>query len=156
MATKLTVTAGVLVLADPQRVWDLAVDWSRQHEWIWATKVDGGHGPGAPVIGVTGIGPLHFTDTMVITQWEPPARCVVEHTGRVVKGSGTLEVFPRDAGRSEFRWTERLVLPLPPLPPSAGRLAGAAIGQVARIGLGSSLRRFARLLAADQQVAGRG
>jgi hypothetical protein len=154
MATKLTIAAGVLVDAAPRQVWDLAVDWSRQHEWIWATRVDGGQGPGAKVTGWTGVGPLGFTDTMVITEWDPPRRCTVTHTGKLVRGSGVLEVLPRGEG-AEFRWTERLVLPLPP---ALGKLAAAVIGPAARLGLGTSLYRFARLIRgehpAGEQAAG--
>jgi hypothetical protein len=147
MPTRLTVAAGVLVRGTPQAAWDLAVDWSRQREWIWATRVNGGHGPGAQVTGRTGVGPIGFTDTMVITEWDPPRRCTVTHTGRFVRGSGVLEVLPRGS-QSEFRWTERLELPLPP---ALGRLAAAVIGPVARLGLGSSLYRFAGLFPADTQ-----
>ena len=57
-------------------------DWSRQHEWIWATQVRGGQGLGATVVGWTGVGPVGFTDTMIISEWDPPLRCVVRHTGR--------------------------------------------------------------------------
>ncbi|HXP20499.1 MAG TPA: SRPBCC family protein [Streptosporangiaceae bacterium] len=145
MPTRLTIAAGVLVSGTPQEVWDLAVDWSRQREWIWATRVDGGHGPGARVTGWTGIGPIGFTDTMVITEWDPPRRCAVTHTGKLVRGSGVLEVLPRGS-QAEFRWVERLVLPLPP---ALGKLAAAVIGPAARLGLGSSLYRFARLLPAE-------
>lgn len=48
--------------AEPEVTWRAAVDWPRQHEWIWATRVNGGHGTGAEVIGRTGIGPVGFTD----------------------------------------------------------------------------------------------
>jgi hypothetical protein len=33
-------------------------------------------------------GPAGFTDTMKITEWDPPRRCVVRHTGRAVRGTG--------------------------------------------------------------------
>ncbi|MDA8320889.1 MAG: SRPBCC family protein [Actinomycetota bacterium] len=141
MPTNLTVAAGVVVDAAPDRLWELAVDWSRQSEWIWATRVDGGHEAGATVVGWTGIGPVGFTDTMVITEWDPPRRCTVTHVGKVVRGTGIFEVVPRGA-RAEFRWTERIQLPLPPL---LGRPAALVAGPVARIALESSLRRFARL-----------
>ncbi len=144
MPTKLTIAAGVLVPAAPERVWEAAIDWRRQREWIWATRVDGGNGAGAAVSGWTGIGRIGFTDTMVITEWDPPRRCTVTHTGKVVRGSGEFEVHPR-GDRSEFRWIERIELPLPP---ALGRLAAAVIGPVARLGLGSSLHRFARLFPA--------
>lgn len=155
MPVSLIVTAGITLPADPQRVWDLAVDWSRQREWIWATRTSGGHGTGAVVTGRTGIGPAGFTDTMLITEWNPPQRCTVTHTGPIVRGEGIFEVRPRGRGRSEFRWTERILLPEPiadAIPPAAAaaatRLAYKVIAPLARAGLGSALVRFARLVAA--------
>jgi hypothetical protein len=152
MPTSLTIAAGVTVGARPERVWDLAFDWSRQHEWIWATRTSGGHGLGAGVTGRTGIGPLGFTDTMEITQWDPPRRCTVTHTGTIVRGEGIFEVLPRGS-RSEFRWTERILLPAPllDLVPSAAqpaftRVAWALLAPLTRAGLGWSLLRFGRLV----------
>lgn len=148
----LIVTAGVTVPASPERVWDMAVDWSRQREWIWGTKTTGGRGLGATVTARTGIGPAGFTDTMLVTEWDPPHRCTVTHTGTIVRGEGIFEVRPRGNGRTEFRWTERILLPEPVedlIPPGAAatvtRLAYALLAPVMRAGLGSSLARFARL-----------
>jgi polyketide cyclase/dehydrase/lipid transport protein len=147
VATKLTITAQVVVGAGAEQVFGLAVDWPRQREWIWATRVSGGHGTGAAVTGWTGVGPVGFTDTMVITAWDPPRRCVVAHTGRLVRGTGRFEVSPCGGpgpSRSRLSWTEDLRLPLPsPLGPLARLLAGPP----ARWLLNSSLRRFAKLLA---------
>lgn len=147
MTAKLTVTAGVVVLADQQQVWELVVDWSRQREWIVATKTEGGHGLGAKVTGRTGIGSLRFADPMEITEWVPPRRCTVAHLGKVVRGIGVFEVLPReDQGGSEFRWSEVIELPVP-LPRALARLVAAGlIGPIARLGLGWSLRRFVRLV----------
>jgi carbon monoxide dehydrogenase subunit G len=142
MPTPLRIAAEVTVDAGPELIWRTAVDWPRQHEWIWGTRVSGGHGTGAKVIGRTGIGPIGFTDRMVITEWDPPRRCVLRHTGRVVRGTGTFEIAPRGS-RSEFRWIEQIQLPVPP---PVGVLAGRAIVPIAEWGLRSSLRRFARLL----------
>ncbi len=142
MPTALQVAAEVMVDAEPEQVWQAAVDWPRQREWIWATRVRGGHGAGAEVTGWTGIGPVGFTDPMVITDWDPPRRCEVTHTGRVVRGTGVFEVAPQGS-RCEFRWAEDLSLPLPP---ALGRLASWVIRPLAQWGLRSSLRRFARLL----------
>jgi uncharacterized protein YndB with AHSA1/START domain len=137
----LEIVARVTVPADPERVWRAATDWSRQREWIWGTQVTGGHEVGAEVTGWTGIGPVGFTDTMVITEWDPPRRCVVRHTGRVVRGTGVFEVV--GAGpHCEFRWAEDLDLPLPA---ALGALAGPLIRPIATWGLRASLRRFARL-----------
>jgi Polyketide cyclase / dehydrase and lipid transport len=151
VAATLIVTAGVTVTADPWRVWHLAVDWAAQREWIVGTTTSGGHGLGASVTGRTAIGPVGFTDTMVITEWDPPRRCTVTHTGRIVRGEGVFEVRPRGA-RTEFRWTERILLPEPLLAvvpraarPAFTRLGYAVVAPLARLGLGYSLARFARL-----------
>lgn len=140
MSSPLDVTAQVQVRADAERVWQAVTDWSRQSEWIWATQVHGGQGVGAAVTGRTAVGPVGFTDTMVITEWDPPRRCVVEHTGRIIRGAGIFEVRPDGAG-SEFRWTEQLRLPLPA---GLGRLVAVVARPVAELALASSLRRFAR------------
>jgi carbon monoxide dehydrogenase subunit G len=142
MSALLEVTSQVMVQAEQERVWQAVVDWPRQREWVWATRVHGGQGAGAEVVGRTGIGPIGFTDTMVITEWDPPRRCVVRHTGRVVRGSGAFEVEPRGK-HSVFTWTEQLELPWF----LAGGVARAAVRRFAQIGLDSSLRRFARLFA---------
>jgi hypothetical protein len=106
--------------------------------------VHGDHGQGARVVARTGIGPVGFTDTMVITEWEPPRRCVVRHTGRAIRGAGVFEVVPAGAG-SEFRWTERLDLPLG----AAGRWGWRLAKPLAQRGMDLSLRRFARFVAPD-------
>jgi hypothetical protein len=67
VSSPLEIVARVRVRAGADQVWRTATDWSRQHEWIWATRVRGGQGLGATVTGWTGLGPVGFTDTMVIT-----------------------------------------------------------------------------------------
>ena len=142
MREQVEVASSVVVSAKVERVWQAAVDWPTQRRWVWGTRVRGGEGVGAPVVARTGIGPIGFTDTMVITQWDPPRRCVMRHTGRVVRGSGSFEVVPH--GRTcEFRWTERLQLPLGVL----GRLGWRVVRPLAQWVLDASLRRFARLIA---------
>ena len=117
------------------------MDWSRQREWMWGTQVRGGTGVGAEVVARTGIGLVGFADTMVITEWDPPRRCVVRHTGRVVRGLGIFEVT-RAGRQSEFRWTEQLQLPWP----LSGRLGRWTLVPAAQWSLDASLRRFARLV----------
>jgi len=141
---RIIVAAAITVRASPERIWNLAVDWPRQRQWIWATRTSGGRGEGALVTARTGFGPVGFTDRMVITGWEPPRRCEVTHTGWFVRGRGVFEVRPR-GDRCEFRWTEYVQLP-EALPPRLARLVCAIVGPLARAGLGSSLVRFARLL----------
>jgi carbon monoxide dehydrogenase subunit G len=140
MTAPATVTSRVVVPASPDQVWQAVVDWPGQRRWIIGTRVHGGHGHGATVVGRTGIGPLGFTDTMVITGWEPPRRCAVHHTGRLVHGDGLFEVTPAGAG-SQLSWTEQLQLPLA----TAGRLAWPVVRPLLQRGMDVSLRRFARL-----------
>src|SRR5580698_10291841 len=139
MPSPLEVVAQTQVRATPERVWAVAMDWSRQGEWIPGTQVSGGTGVGAQVIARTAIGRVGFTDTMIITEWDPPRRCVVRHTGKVVRGLGIFEVTGRGPG-SEFRWTERLQLPWP----LSGWLGRLLVVPVARRSLAASLGRLAR------------
>jgi carbon monoxide dehydrogenase subunit G len=136
----------VRVRAAPERVWQVAMDWSRQGEWIPGTSVSGGTGVGAQVSARTALGPVGFTDTMVITEWDPPRRCVVRHTGRVVRGSGIFEVLPHGEF-SEFRWTELVELPVPDaVQPGAVLVGKWTVVPLTRLALDYSLRRFARLV----------
>jgi carbon monoxide dehydrogenase subunit G len=140
MADPVTVSSRVVVPAAPDQVWQAAVDWSGHHRWIIATCVYGDQGPGATVVGRTGIGPLGFTDTMVITRWEPPRRCVLHHIGPLVHGDVLFEVTPAGAG-SQFSWTEQLQLPMA----AAAHLAWPVIRRLLQRGMNMSLHRFARL-----------
>jgi carbon monoxide dehydrogenase subunit G len=140
MTAPVAVTSRALVPATPDQVWQAVTDWPGQHRWMVGTRVHGGQGRGATVVGRTGIGPLGFTDTMVITRWEPPHRCALRHTGWLVRGDALFEVAPAGAG-SELSWTEHLQLPLA----AAGRLAWPAIRPLLQRGMDASLRRFARL-----------
>ena len=143
MSNRVEITARIQLPLPQERTWQAVVDWPRQGEWMLATRVRGGHGPGARVIARTGIGRVGFTDTMTIAEWQPPHRCVVRHSGRVVRGTGVFEVVPAGAG-SEFRWTERLDLPLG----VAGRWGWRLARPLAQRGMDVSLRRFARFAAA--------
>lgn len=139
--TEVEITSRVLVPAEPAQLWRLAMDWPRQGDWMLATQVSGGQGVGATVTARTGCGRLGFTDTMVITEWCPPYRCVVRHTGRLVRGTGVFEVADRGPA-SEFAWTERLRLPVR-LP---GWLARWLASRPGRWVMDASLRRLERLI----------
>jgi carbon monoxide dehydrogenase subunit G len=142
----LEVRSRVRVPATPERVWQVAMDWSRQGEWIPGTSVSGGAGVGAQVVARTAAGPVGFTDTMIITEWDPPRRCVVRHTGKVVRGSGIFEVIP-SGELTEFRWTEQVELPVPgAVQPGAILVGRWTLVPLTRLALDYSLRRFARLV----------
>jgi hypothetical protein len=126
-----------------EAAWAALTDWERQGEWILATTVrvvDGGQGVGTRLAAFTGFGPAGFTDSMEVTRFEPPLRCEVRHTGKLVRGEGLFEVLPRGGNSCTFVWSERFDLPF--------GLAGWAAWQVARFplaaGIRLSLRRFAR------------
>jgi Polyketide cyclase / dehydrase and lipid transport len=109
------VTVDVVLDAPARQVWDAVVDWESQTEWMLGTRVrvvgDRTHGLGARVEAVTGVGRLAVVDPMVVTEWEPPHRCVVSHTGPVVRGTGVFEVFGLPDDRSRLVWSEHLDLP---------------------------------------------
>lgn len=135
------------------RVWDLLTDWERHDEWMVATTATGGTGAGARLEARTAIGPIGFTDTMLITGWHPPrngrgGRCVVRHTGALIKGVGCFEVHPLDAGTSRVTWTEDVELPLGVL----GEIGWVGVAPAARAMLRFSLWRLARLTRSPVEV----
>lgn len=138
-----TLTLSVDVQAPVERTWAASVDWARQGEWMLGTAVrpvgGDGTGVGGRLEAYTGRRPLGFLDTMTITRWEPPYRCDVRHTGRVVRGTGTFRVEPRGAAGSRFVWREDLDLPLGRL----GRLGWPLVAPLFAWGVRRSLRRFA-------------
>jgi hypothetical protein len=99
-----------------------------------------GRGVGATLAAFTGIGPLGFTDTMRIVEWEPPSRCVVLHTGAVVRGTGEFLVSAVTDSTSEFVWVERLELPFGVV----GRVGWPVVRPAFTWGVRRSLAQFAR------------
>jgi hypothetical protein len=64
----------------------------------------------------------------------------VRHTGRLVRGTGTFRVLPREGG-STIVWEEDLDLPFGPI----GRLGRPLVGPLSAPLLRLSLRRLAEL-----------
>lgn len=128
--------------APVERVWAATTDWEAQSAWMIGTRVrstaQDGQGVGGGIEAWTGIGPFGFLDTMVITAWDPPHRCLVRHTGRVVRGTGAFEVAPAPGGGSVLTWSEDLNLPGGRL----GRLGWWALRPAVRLGLAHSLARL--------------
>ncbi|MGH3735730.1 MAG: SRPBCC family protein [Micromonosporaceae bacterium] len=126
-------------------VWRVLTDWERQSEWMVGTTVrltrGDGHSIGSELAARTGVGPVGFTDTMEIIMWEPPRRCEVLHTGRLVRGVGSFTVEPASAAAATVVWTERLDLPLGVL----GRWGWPLVRPAFRAGVRRSLTRLARL-----------
>lgn len=136
----------VVVAAPPEAVFAGLTQWAEQGRWMVGTHVSvtGGDGVsvGSELSAWTGVGRLGFWDTMVITRWEPPSRVDVLHTGKVVQGTGSMEVLALPGRRSRFIWSEDLVIPLGAL----GALGWPVVRPVFRAGVMKSLRAFARLV----------
>jgi carbon monoxide dehydrogenase subunit G len=145
------VIEAVDVDAPPERVWAALTDWTRQGEWMLLTDVEvvsgNPQGVGGRLAARTGIPwrrgrHLGVLDTMVVTEWDPPRRVVVQHTGRVVRGPGIFELTPRGA-HTTLVWTEQLWLPLGLL----GQAGWPLVKPFMLAGVRRSLRRFAAFAA---------
>lgn len=139
----------VIVRAPVEAVFYGFADWAAQGEWMLGTRVEVaggglGHAVGDELRAWTGVGRVGFLDTMTITRWEEPTRVDVLHTGRVVKGTGTMEVVALPNGRSRFVWSEDLVLPLGVL----GRIGWPIVRPAFAYGVQRSLNEFGRLVEA--------
>lgn len=148
------VALGVVVDAPPEALWAAVTDWERQAEWMLGTQVRvvGGsaEGVGARLEAFTGVGRAGFVDTMVVTEWDPPRRATVLHTGRVVRGTGLFEVFALPGGRSRFVWSEDLELPLG----LVGRLGFPLVRPAFLAGVRASLARLAAAVEAEARGSG--
>ena len=148
-----TLILRVDVDASVEQTWAGATDWAHQGAWMLGTTVrptvNGGQGVGGAIEAFTGIGKLGFLDTMDITLWEPPHRCHVLHTGKLVRGTGWFDVEPRGEGLSTFVWREDLELPLGLL----GRAGWPLVKPVFAYGVKLSLTRFARWVEAGRPAA---
>lgn len=140
---ELRVSAGTT--ATPQQLWDTITDWPGQSRWIPLTRtrlVAGPEQAGARLAAWTGIGPVGFTDPMVVEVWEPPHRLVLVHEGRVVRGRAGYDITPWRSG-SRLVWWEQIEPPFGAL----GRAAWPVGAPVAKAVLGRSLRRLAAIAA---------
>lgn len=131
-------------------VWNGITDWPAQGKWMMATTVtslDGiGHATGARIEAFTGIGKVGFLDTMVVTSWDPPRRCDVLHTGKVVRGTGTFQVASLHEHASRFIWEEDLEIPLGII----GKVGFTIIKPLFLFGIKKSLGKFAHLVEMGQ------
>ena len=128
-------------------VWKAIADWPSQGQWMLQTKVwvtsERTSGVGTSIAAFTG--PLHkfyprikspgLLDLMTVTRWEEPARCDVEHHGKILKGSGSFILTEDGAHSTRFDWSETIVAP---------RALFLLIAPFLYVGVRISLARFAR------------
>ncbi|MBA2531095.1 MAG: SRPBCC family protein [Nocardioidaceae bacterium] len=135
------------IAARPVEVWQHVTAWEEQGAWMPATVVRRLPGPVAMVgerfVARTHLGPLGFDDPITVTAWEPPQRCEILHTGRLIRGVGAFYVEPSSRG-SAFTWWERIEVPGGPLAPALWRLGHPVV----RAGFGWALRRLKRQIEA--------
>lgn len=140
--TAYEVTARTGVSAPAELVWSVLTDWSRQGEWMLATRVrvlaGDGRSVGSRIFGFTGILDVGLLDELEITEWTPPHRCRARHLGTLLRGCATFVVDSQDAG-STVTWTERLDPPFGLLGEAGFRLLGPLLAW----GMRRSLHRFA-------------
>ena len=136
----------VLVQAPALNVWKAITNWQAQSSWMLGTKVwpvnGDGTGVGGQIEAFTGIWRIGFLDTMEITSWEPPTRCDVLHTGRVVRGTGTFAAIATSDSTSKFIWSEDLDLPLGLI----GKIGFTFVKPGFIYGVRKSLEKFADLV----------
>ena len=106
--------------ASIEKVWAKIADWGSQGEWMVATRVwltsDISEGVGTSIAAFTG--PAHriypklsflgLLDKMTVTTWEPPSRCDVIHTGKILKGTGTFQLDSNGPNSTTFFWSETI------------------------------------------------
>jgi hypothetical protein len=124
-----------------------------QREWIPGTTVrvvsGNGRSVGSRIEAFTGVGGLGVTDTMEITNWEPPVRCTVRHLGKVVRGTGTFHVQAKGATRCVFVWAEEFTAPFGPV----GTIGWVLVKPAFAAALRRSMRTFAEF-AENYEVGG--
>lgn len=105
--------------ASPEAVWRVVTDWAGYAEWMPLTRMRVDPGPtrvGLGFAGLSGLGPLRFADSMIVTDWSPPGatgvgRFRVRKTGRLLDGWADVRVQPGAAGAGSLLvWTEEISL----------------------------------------------
>jgi hypothetical protein len=110
------------IAAPIEQVWAAIADWESQGNWMLQTRVwvtsEIRSGIGTSISALTG--PLvksgfqfGLLDKMVVTNWQPPYLCEVDHVGKVIKGSGKFELseISNQPGVTVFDWSETINAP---------------------------------------------
>lgn len=142
-----TLSISLTIPGPVDSVWKKIADWQSQGEWMLQTKVwvtsQETEGVGTSIAAFTG--PLHriyprfrflgLLDLMVVTKWQPPHRCDVEHVGKILKGTGTFQLTQMNSSTTRFDWSETIQAP---------KVIFALMAPFLYIGVRISLARFAR------------
>ncbi len=104
--------------APTEEAWARLTDFGGYGRWIPFTEMVLDPEPvrvGWGFAGRTGVGPLGFVDSMLVTRWEPPgrdgsARFSVRKTGRLLGGWADIRLESRGDGGTDLSWAEEIVL----------------------------------------------
>ena len=113
----------IKIKAPIEKVWAAIADWESQGDWMLQTRVwvtsDIRSGVGTSISALTG--PLvksglkfGLLDKMVVTNWQPPYLCEVDHVGKVIKGTGKFELTDLSSEQeaaTNFDWSETIKAP---------------------------------------------
>lgn len=139
----------IKIAAPIEKVWAAIADWESQGDWMLQTRVwvtsEIRSGVGTSISALTG--PLvksgfkyGLLDKMVVTNWQPPFLCEVDHVGKVIKGSGTFQLTDNSNDEevtTTFDWSETII---------ASRAIFLLIYLPTYLGVRISLLRFRRSL----------
>jgi len=113
-----TIRLSVKLPCSRTRAWKAIADWESQGNWMLQTKVwvtsPIREGVGTSISAFTGplykrypkFSKLGLLDTMVVTSWQPPEKCDVIHTGKILKGLGAFELLEISENVTRFNWSE--------------------------------------------------
>lgn len=133
------ITVSTTIDASPAAVWAAIEDVGSHVEWMADAEAirftsDRTSGVGATFACDTRLGPLHLTDELEITRWEPGRAMGVRHVGLVTgEGAFTLAAAGsrfRRRRATRFEWSERLRFPWWMGGPVGGVLGGRIMGLV--------------------------
>ena len=144
-----SIRISLTLACNQERAWHAIADWEGQGNWMLQSKVwvtsQIREGVGTSIAAFTGpfyksypkFASLGLLDTMVVTNWQPPIRCDVLHTGKVLKGTGTFELVEISKSATRFNWSEDI---------ECSRLQFLAIYPFLWIGVRISLARLSTSL----------
>lgn len=131
-------------------VWAKLTDWESQTSWMAMTHVttkvsESGEPLGTEIFALTGIAARRnfalkkycgILDHMVVTKWQPPQMCEVDHIGKVIKGIGRFTLHQIEPAKTKFDWYEQIDAP---------KILMLVIRPAVMLGVRFSLWRFTRL-----------
>jgi hypothetical protein len=138
----------VVIRAAVERTWDVLADIPGQVRWMaelkWVRVVTPGPvGVGTQAVALVRALGIPVRDSIVITEWLPPRRYAISHTG-LVKGTGEIDLKPGHApGTTRMTWDETLIAPL--FPHLGGIVFRAVFGPIFQ----ADLEAFARIVEAS-------